>query len=312
MKFSDRIQRRGGLFLVVICAFALVSCGSKSEKKTGQSVARVDGYELTVHQLNSELKSVPTDTSKGEAALKSEALDSLINRRLLIAEAERNKIDRDPEVMQVIERQKGEVLIQAMLQRKAAEIAKPSADEVQTYYRSNPALFANRKVYDMQQLVLPAASFTPKFNALVDAGKPLDELASWLASNNVQFNRASTSPSTADLPQQIVKNIDALGAGKPFIVKDPSRVTIASLHLRKETPVSEETARPQIEQFLMAQKMRDAMASEMKRLRTAAKIEYLDGTIAPVAAPKGQVEKVAAESAVKPDDHISAGVSGLK
>jgi EpsD family peptidyl-prolyl cis-trans isomerase len=312
MKFTDRIRRWSGMFLVVVGTVALVSCGSKSEKKAGQSVARVDGYELTVHQLNNELKTAPTNVQKSDAALKSEALDSLINRRLLIAEAERNKVDRDPEIMQVIERQRGEVLIQAMVQRKAAEVAKPTAEEVQNYYRSNPALFANRKVYDMQQIILPADSFTPEFNALVDTGKSLDELASWLSNNNVQFTRASGLPSTADLPQQIVKNIDALGAGKPFIVKDLSRVTIASLHLRRDAPVTEESARPQIEQFLMNQKMRDAMAAEMKRLRTAAKIEYLDGTIAPVSVQKGTVEKVAAEGTAKPDDHISAGVSGLK
>lgn len=305
MAFGSRLA------LMVGVAGALASCGNKSETKVGQSVARVDGYELTVHQLNGELRGGQQHSAKDEAAQKREALESLIDRRLLVAEAERNKLDRDPEVMQAIERQKGQVVIQALLQRKAANLSKPTAEEVQAYYKSNPALFANRKVYDMRQVTFAADSFTPELKELVDSGKTLDELAVWLDKKNVQFTKASASRSTADLPTQIVKSLDAVGSGRPFVIKDSARVMVASLHLTKETPVSEEEARPQIEQYLVNQKIRDVTSTEVARLRNAAKIEYLDPKVAP-AAPDDSPALLPAAAGTKADDHISKGVSGLK
>lgn len=312
MRLAEIIRRGGKLCLIAAAASALVACSGEPEKQVGQSVVRVDGYELTVHQLNGELQSVQRSPSKDETALKQEALKALIDRRLLLAEAERNKLDRDPEVMLAVERQKEQVIIQALLHRKAAGVSKPTREEVQNYYRSNPVLFANRKVYDMRQLTVAVDSYTPEFKSLVDSGKSLDELAAWLERNNVQFAKGGATRSTADLPPQIVGSLDTLGAGKPFVVKDATRVMIASLQVAKETPVSETEAAPQIEQFLMAQKAGELAETELARLRTAAKIDYLDPSLAPAAKPDPAVRKVSAPGSSTSDEHISKGVSGLK
>jgi peptidyl-prolyl cis-trans isomerase C len=312
MRRAEIIRRAGKVCVITFTTCALVACSDKAEKKVGQSVARIDGYELTVHQLNGELQSAQNASMKDEATLKQNALKSLIDRRLLLAEAERNKLDRDPEVMLAVERQKEQVIIQALLQRKAAGVAKPTNEEVQSYYRSNPVLFAKRQVYDMRQLTLAAASYTPEFKSLIDSGKSLDELAAWLEQNNVQFAKGGAARSTADLPPQILASLATLGSGKPFVIKDATRVMVASLQLVKETPVSESEAAPQIEQFLMARKAHELGESELARLRTAAKVEYLDPSLAPTDKADPAVQKASAPGSSTSDEHISKGVSGLK
>lgn len=312
VKYNHRIFRQSAFVLAVIGAFMSAGCSKgEGQKGAGQSLARVDGYELTVHQLNTELNIAPR-TSANEPIRKSQALESLINRRLLVAEAERAKLDRDPEVMQVIARQKEQVLVQALLERRAAEAPKPTTGEVHAYYQANPLLFTNRKVYEMRQIAVPTNSVSAALREYIDSGKSLDEVIAWLDRNNVPYSTASTSHSTADLPQQIVSNLDKVGGGKPFVAMDANRTMIASLHLVKDTPVDEEAARPQIEQYLMGRRMRDLAQADLARLRAAAKIEYLDPSLAPARTGSKEIAGNEVRTVAKPDDVLAKGVSGLK
>lgn len=308
-----RILHQNLLVLAVTAAFILAGCSrGGTQKSTGQSLARVDGYELTVHQLNAELAFVPQG-SANDPTLRSKALESLINRRLLVAEAEHARLDRDPEVMQAIERQKEQVLVQALLRRKAAMVAKPAANEVQAYYQANPALFANRKVFEMRQIVVPAAFVKPELRNYVDSGRSIDEAIVWLEKHNVPYSTASATHSTAELSQQMLDNLDTIGNGKLFLVRDADRIMIASLHFVKDTPVDEETARSQIEQYLLNRKTRDLANADLARLRAAARIEYLDPSSAPTRTDSSQhIVESEVHGVAKSDDAMSKGVSGLK
>jgi len=310
MKCNNRIPFLSASVSVFIATMALTACGPQ-EKKPGQSVARVDGHELTVNQLNGEIASLPPEVPKGEAA-KAMALESMINRQLLLDEAEELKLDRDPEVMQAVMRQKEQVIIQALLQRKSSAMSKPTLEEVDSYYRANPALFANRKVYEMRQVVFPAEALTPAVKDLVDSGKSIDEITALLEKNNVQFSNASGVRSTADLPMQMVERLETIGSGRPFLIKERNGVSVATLHFLKEVPVGLDEARPQIQRFLMNRKDGDIAKTEVERLRRTAKIEYLDGTAGPAAASTAQAKRGSASDATTSGDAISKGVSALK
>jgi peptidyl-prolyl cis-trans isomerase C len=85
----------------------------------------------------------------------------------------------------------------------------------------------------------------------------------------------------------------------------------------KQSPVTAEAAVPQIEQYLRNQKSQETAKAELVRLRSIAKLEYLnkdDGekdkvaAAAPVAAP---ATSTTTESASKADN-MARGVAGLK
>jgi hypothetical protein len=77
-------------------------------------------------------------------------LEGLIDRQLLVAEATKEKLDRDPKVVQAIERARADHA-QAYIQKKVGTPAKPSANEVNDYYTQNPVFFAERKLLNMRQ-----------------------------------------------------------------------------------------------------------------------------------------------------------------
>jgi len=116
--------RWSGVALVLLVAVGLSACGGK-EKRVGQALASVNGEEITVLQLNDELQHANVPAVQQETASK-QLLESLIDRQLLQNEAVKDKIDRDPKVVQAIERAKALIIAQAYMQKRIGAIAKPT------------------------------------------------------------------------------------------------------------------------------------------------------------------------------------------
>ncbi|WP_072787318.1 EpsD family peptidyl-prolyl cis-trans isomerase [Duganella sacchari] len=307
-------RQAAGLLLMLL---ALAGCGKSH--KPGQALASVNGDEVTVLQLNEELQRANVPAQQQEAASK-QLLESLIDRQLLQSEAAKEKLDRDPKVVQSIERAKALIIAQAYLQKHVAAPTKPTPAEINEYYSKNPLFFAGRKVLEMRQLVLASKDLSDELKAVLDASKSLDEVAAWMDAHKVEFSRSQLVRSTSDLPAEMSSKVLAMPKGQLFIVREGPRSVIIAVSDVKDAPMSEAAAAPQIEQFLLGQRNKAAAAAEMARLRSAAKIEYFNKTTgapesAPAAAPAAAPAPAAAgaaSDASAASDATARGVAGLK
>ena len=284
MKVKNSMSSRRVLcgVLMLVAAAGLSACGSK-DKKAGQSLVRVDSEEITMLQINDELKRAGVQAGQQEAASKP-LLESLIDRQLVLAEAMRNKIDRTPEVMQAIERAKAQIIAQAYLQNIVSKTAKPSKAEIDDYFQKHPEFFTKRKEFDFKQLVFANKNFSDELKLFIDSAKSLDEVAAWMDRHGVQYARGQTTRSTADLPQPAVAKLLELPEGELFLVNEGSNRVLNIITSIKDSPVTAMNAAPQIEQFLINKMSKEAAEVEIAHLRSLAKIEYLNAS-APVAAP---------------------------
>ena len=284
MKVKNSMSSRRVLcgVLMLVAAAGLSACGSK-DKKAGQSLVRVDSEEITMLQINDELKRAGVQAGQQEAASKP-LLESLIDRQLILAEAMRNKIDRTPEVMQAIERAKAQIIAQAYLQNIVSKTAKPSKAEIDDYFQKHPEFFTKRKEFDFKQLVFANKNFSDELKLFIDSAKSLDEVAAWMDRHGVQYARGQTTRSTADLPQPAVAKLLELPEGELFLVNEGSNRVLNIITSIKDSPVTAMNAAPQIEQFLINKMSKEAAEVEIAHLRSLAKIEYLNAS-APVAAP---------------------------
>jgi len=282
-----------GMLVVFVSA-----CGSKAEQKPGQALANVNGEEITVMQLNDELSRSNAPATQQEAARK-QALESLIDRQLLIGEAAKEKVDRDPRVVQAIERARSVILAQAYMQKRLGTPAKPTAAEVETYYSQNPQFFAQRKHFDMREIILPTREVTDELKAVMDKTRSLDEVAAWLDQHKVKYQKAQLSRSGSELPPELSAKLLALAKGQLFIVREGERSMLVTIADIRSSPVELDAARPQIEQYLVAKKGKEAAEEEVKRLRASAKIAYINqpSPVADAGAPATAMER---------------GVAGLK
>lgn len=322
-------RRVASVLLALMVAGGLVACGGKSAPKTGQAMVSVNGEEITALQVNDELQR--TNVPAGQAqAVQQQVLESLIDRQLLLNEATKEKIDRDPKVVQSIERAKALILAQAYMQKKLVNQAKPTKAEIQAYYEQNPQFFAQRKQFDLRQLVIRGA-IGDDLKKFIDGAKSLDEVAAWMDNHKVAYVRNQIARSTSDLPPALSSKLLAMNKGQLFLVREGDNNTLMTITDVRDAAVDLTTAEAQIAQYLVNTRAKEAGQAEIKRLREAAKIEYLNKTPgapaagapaagAPAAgAPAAATPPATAEApaAVAPDaqvpDHaVQRGVAGLK
>ena len=308
---------RGGCAVVLLAAAAgLVGCGDKKEKSSGQALASVAGTEITMLQLNDELQRANLAPAQQETA-KKQVLESLIDRQLLQSAAADEKLDRDPKTVQAIERAKALIIAQAYMQKHVGQVARPTRQEQQEYFDKNPGFFSARKQFEMRQLILATSDVTPEVTKLIDGAKTLDEVAEQLGARNVKFARNQLVRTSADLPPQLSAKLFDMPKGQLFIVREGERSVLSVITDIKDAPVTFEAVAPQIEQFLVNTKNKEAAAAEIKRLRAGAKIEYLNKAFAPGAAPAAPAPTAGAAAPAAPAapadaDAHARGVAGLK
>jgi EpsD family peptidyl-prolyl cis-trans isomerase len=313
---------------LILVAATLTACADKAkEKKPGQALASVNGAEVTVLQLNEELQRAGVTAAQQDTASK-QLLQVLIDRQLLQEAAAKENLDRDPKVMQAIDRAKALIIAQAYLQKRIGNVAKPTSAEVEDYFNKNPDFFSNRKQFSMSELVIGANDLTPEVRSAADSAKSLEEVAVWLDAHKIKYGRTQVTRSTADVPPALSAKLLGMPKGQLFVVKEGPRAMFISVTEIKDAPVTLAVAAPQIEQFLMNRKNKELASAELNRLRGDAKIEYLnksmmpDPKAAPTApaggAPSGVPSSVVPAAGAPDRDNstekaaLDRGVAGLK
>ncbi len=309
------------LTLAALLATLLAACGDNDPPaKPGQALVSVNGKEITVLQLNEELQRANVQAAQQEGAGK-QLLEALIDRQLLQNEAAREKLDRDPKVMQAIERARAMIVAQAYMQKRIGGIDKPGAAEVRDYYSKHPEFFAQRKQFDMQQIIIDTRDLSEPLKLAADKARTLDDVAAWLDANQVAYTRGEASRTTSDMAPALSARLNSMVPGRLFVVREGARSMFVNLTAVKNSPASLALATPQIERHLMTKRGKEAAEAELARLRSGATIAYLNTAAlssrpeatAPAAARAGAGAAAATADAPGAADEATArGVAGLK
>ncbi len=307
--------------LAAAMALTLVACGDKDGKKVATQVAaKVGSEEISVHQINQVLSRANTNGASPEAvqAMGKEVLEKLIDQQLAVDQATENKLHRSPEVVAQIEAARRDILARAYIQQVSAGIAKPTAEEAKKYFAEHPQLFSERRIFNVQEIVVPnAPGVADLLKSQVASGKSLEEIASALKGKDIQFNGGSATRSAEQIPLDVLPKIHALKDGQATVLEAPQAVTVVRVVSSQAASVSEAAALPRIEQFLTNQRAGEAVAANIKQLRSTTKITYMGEFDKGAAAANAPAAAAApAQDAASTDDKtksvIEKGVSGLK
>ncbi len=295
--------------------FGLAACSSKDEKgPASQVAAKVNSEEISVHQINFMLGRVPAGATTPEQASKvrHEILEKLVDQQLAVEQATKNKLDRSPDVLMALEAARREILARAYIEQVSAAQSKPSAESVTKYYTDHPALFAERRIYSLQEIALPAsAGVAAPLREMVSSGKSMEEIANWLKGKDIKFSAASATRPAEQIPLDMLPKVHALKDGQALVFETPQSTTVLHVVATQSAPVTEEAATPRILQFLGNQRIGEVVADEMKQLRAKAKIVYQgEFASADASVPTGAAAAPAADKDA--GDAIAKGVAGLK
>jgi hypothetical protein len=148
----------------------------------------------------------------------------------------------------------------------------------------------------------------------------MGDVTSWLREKNVKYNMSFSMKASEQLPRNLLPKLANMKQGDVMFYPAGNRALIVQLTGWQELPMSEAEAAPYIAQALLTQKRGEQANEELKRLRTAAKVEYV-GEYAKTAAATPPEDQSAAKAApakpadtAKKDDAsaIDKGLTGLK
>jgi peptidyl-prolyl cis-trans isomerase C len=149
------------LLVLGLCALA-VACSPSGPTKTGTPVARGNGVVVTADEFKARLDEQSPFIRARYSTLerKKEFLDNLIRQEILAVEAEKQGLDKDPDVRNTIRKIMVQKLVQKKFQPDANPADVPEAD-LAKYYEEHKAEYVRPRKVRVHALVLNAAKGTP-------------------------------------------------------------------------------------------------------------------------------------------------------
>lgn len=305
---------------VVGCLALLAACGNAGGPQAATQVAaKVGSEEISLHQVNAVLAGERSSGSTPEQLqVRSRAvLEGLINQQLALEQAEAAELHRSPEILAQVEAARREIVAGAYIRQWAATLPAPDAQEVLTYFQAHPALFAERRQFHLQELVLPRSpEVLAQLERMAVSHAPIEDVAQWLRANKTPFTPGSASRFAEQIPLDVLPRLHALQDGQDAVFPDVKSITFVRLVSSQKAAIAERDALPRIAMALQHQQSTAAIAAQLKALRSQTTVRY-EGEFAtplvpelatPVAvtAPPANGERASAST------RLEKGVAGLK
>ena len=272
---------------LVLSVSLLAACGKGGD--SSPAAATVNGTGLPAALVSTVLAqsgggNLPADKAKQAGR---QILENMIDQELLAQQAISGKLDQEQKVAQILTANRREILARAYLEQFSAKVAKPSEAEIKAFYEANPALFKDRKIYNLRELSVAAkADFAPALQEQVAKAKSLDEVAAWLKSKQVAFTPSVAAKPAEQLPLQLLPKFASMKEGEITVIATDNGILVEQIASAQFQPADMAAAHPVIERALAEQKRNAAVAEEVKKLRQAVKIEYGSDFAPAPAAPK--------------------------
>ncbi|WP_448586846.1 hypothetical protein [Thermaurantiacus sp.] len=307
---TARALGRHAVFAASALALLVAACSEKTggrDAPKGQVVARLDGTDITLLEVNAELADaqIPPGMSRREA--ERAALQNIITRRQLMKVAKERKLHQNPQFKLQERRVSEQLLVQALARDIAAKVPDVTREEADRFIAENPQMFAERTIFSVDQIVFPRPPELEKL-PLAEA-KTMEAVEAVLNAAGIEFRRQPGQLDTLGANPAFVREISGILAKNPnelFMFPAPvlgGQVMIVNrVTGRRVVPFTGERARSAALQMLKNQRIQEALAAEVKKQQEAAKtlVTYQEG-FAPPEKPEAPDEALTKAAGAAPD-----------
>jgi len=281
-----KIHRALLLAAVTALSVALTACEQPATTAEGAMAAKVGGEIISEAELSRAVARLGKLNAAESAQARGKVLEALIDQHLVSNAARNAKLDKDPVVALAMQQAQRQVLVEAYLERLFKDLAAPADTEIQDYYARHPELFAQRKLYRVQELELqldPAR--IAEVEAQLKQSRTLAEFAEWLKAQGIDGKAAGGVRPAEQIPAPMLAQLAKMQVGQVAVMPmGGNRVSVLQLQDSQPQPVTLEQARSAIERVLLNEKRKTLMEAEISKLRASGKLEYASGFAPAVAA----------------------------
>lgn len=246
--------------------------------RPGQVAARINGEEVTVHQINDRLATwaAPGEDTGPNGAGLGRTLNRLVELTLLRQEAEAQGLAQKPDVMRALQAARAEVLARALAQQIGEDEAPPAPHLVRRYYDEHPEAFARRRVFHVQEIRAQASeeALRPVVAQLGDYRQP-QGLARALEKAGHRGTLSQAQVASDQLPPSQLQRLQKLSPGQPLLMEDGQGLRVWWVQAAVDQPIDWEQAQPVIERMLISKARAERVRVELQRLRERANVEFV-------------------------------------
>jgi hypothetical protein len=158
-----------------------------------------------------------------------------------------------------------------------AAVPAPTEAQIGAFIAAHPNVFDKRRHLMLDQIRFqPDPAVIPKLS-IIQPDHTLDAVAAHLDGLGVKYERGPAELDTAQLPTDLVKLIDGLPAGEPFVLPQAGGMMINAITGNELDPPDPAQAREIAIADWRRQQFITLITDRLKALRASAKITYADG-----------------------------------
>ena len=293
------------IITTALCITALFGCqkgtpGSTTEtKKEGQVVAEVNGSTITTGEFNNELKNLPeylktmAETPQG----RKEMLDTMVIRELILQQADKDGLDKSPEIAQKLEDLRKRLIVETFLKKKVETDAKVGDDDLKKFYEQNKDKFKTGEQFRASHILVKTEKEAKDILAQIKAGGKFEELA---RKNSVDASAAKGGDlgwfGKGSMVPVFEKAVQTLKEGQVSdVVKSDFGYHIIKLTGKRPAGLRPfEEVKDQIKAAIMPAKQQEVFQKIKDELKKNAKISVKEDVLSSMGANKGESKPAAA------------------
>lgn len=310
MSMSGKARIAAGLTLVALVA----GCNRAKDTPKGQVVATVNGDDITIHELNSELALARPPADVPHKTVEQVVLARVIERKMLADVARERGLDKKPDFLLAERRVDDGLLVQALQSDIAKKVPVPTREAAEKYIEAHPDQFAQRKLYTIDQIQFLRPANIASLG--LAPAKTMADVASVLTNAKVKFGRNAAQVDALTVNPALVAEIGKIRARNPeevFMFADqPQGAPAPVMYVNKITdtkivPFGGEEAITFAEQVIQRENVQKSLVDSLASFKKAAdpKIKYAAG-YGPPPAPKAAVAAPAAPPAAAAPAPVAA------
>lgn len=256
----------------LVAAAALAGCGAPAGD--AQVAAKVGKAEISIFQVaealrrRQDLVGLPADEARRAA------VEALIEQELAAQAARSEGLDKDPSVIQALELVKREFLARAYQDKLASQVHPPSEQVIEKFYVDNPARFAERKLYVLQEYAIASPpEATDVIEKLAETAANPDELTTRLRSTGAKVSTRRLAKAPEELTSTQIDALTAMTPGKAVVSRAADLVMVYWLVRTEAAPLDRTSATPIITATLLDSQRKAHIESWMEALRKRHPVE---------------------------------------
>jgi peptidyl-prolyl cis-trans isomerase C len=262
-------------FSALAALLLLVACGEKPAS-TSTAAIKVNGEAINRAEVEGKIQQYQHLPAAQRAAVSEKILASLADSELLRQAAVRDKLDQDEAVQTRLISTNRLILASVYIEKIKGAVAQPSEAEVKAYFERHPERYAERKTYELWEVV---AEGSPENLAKAEAklAAPIKhaDFTRWMNETGIPFNEQHLVASADKVLAPVLAKLRTARPGDVISLPGKSRLSVLFVNAVHADPLAWEQAAPMIAETLLEERKTAAMEAMLKKLRDTAKVEYL-------------------------------------